>query len=310
MQYVVVGALSAVLSVVLVAAGVHAQVDDHLKCYKIKDELNLKGIVNLDSPQFGLESGCKIGKAKLFCVPVTKTVIEAEDKKTGPISLLPVFGPPAPGDRVCYKVKCPKLLTPIPDQEISDQFGNRNVSKFKDFLLCTPAVKGPPPPAEKLVFVTSDTFDGNLGGLAGADAICQAAADNAIPPLSGVFKAWLSDNTDSPSTRFTQATVPYKLTDGTTIANDWADLTDGSLAAPINVTENGGLPGGLPYVWTSTTATGSAELCCANCSEWTSNAPIFADGWWGNSAASNASWTDTNTGAPCINLVHLYCFEQ
>jgi len=311
-RHVIVGALFAVLLVLFVAPTAQARADDHLKCYKIRDELKLKGIVDLDSSQFGLESGCKIGKAKLFCVPVTKTVIEAADAKTGPISLLPVFGPPAPGDRVCYKVKCPRPPTPIPGQEISDQFGNRNVGSFKTSLLCTPAITGPPPPS-KLVFVTSATFDGNLGGLVGADAICQAAADNAVPPLPGIFRAWLSDNSgSSPSTRFTQATVAYQLRNGTTIANGWADLTDGSLTAPINVTENGGLPGGSTGVWTNTSTTGSAGLCCgASCSDWTSS--IFDGFTGGNQGAwdlSFAGWTDTNAGVPCDSLRHLYCFEQ
>lgn len=53
-----------------------AQVDDHLKCYKIRDPLLLKRIVDLDSRQFGLEPGCKISRAQLFCVPVTKKVRE------------------------------------------------------------------------------------------------------------------------------------------------------------------------------------------------------------------------------------------
>src|SRR5207248_2675590 len=44
----------------------------------------------------------------------------------------------------------------------------------------------------KRVFVTSVMYDGNLGGLAGADAKCQARATAAS--LSGTYKAWLSDD--------------------------------------------------------------------------------------------------------------------
>lgn len=127
----------------LAPAYTEAQVDDHLKCYKIKDPVKLKGIVDLTSEQFGLEEGCKISKAKMFCVPTAKTVVEAEDKATGgPIDLLPISGPD-PGDRVCYKIKCPDPQPP--DTEVSDQFGNRTLTKFKAFMLCTPAVKGAPP---------------------------------------------------------------------------------------------------------------------------------------------------------------------
>jgi Protein of unknown function (DUF1554) len=62
------------------------------------------------------------------------------------------------------------------------------------------------------VFVTSQGFNGNLGGLAGADTKCQALADTA--GLGGTYKAWLSDSTTDARNRLTQATVPYRLVDG------------------------------------------------------------------------------------------------
>ncbi|MDE0205503.1 MAG: hypothetical protein OXP66_05695, partial [Candidatus Tectomicrobia bacterium] len=40
------------------------------------------------------------------------------------------------------------------------------------------------------VFVTKAAFQGNFGGLAGADARCQSAARDA--GLPGLFRAWLS----------------------------------------------------------------------------------------------------------------------
>jgi hypothetical protein len=57
---------------------------------------------------------------------------------------------------------------------------------------------------EKTVFITSASFNSNLGGLTGADDKCQAEADSptSIVP-SGTYMAWLSDGTDSPNTRFT-----------------------------------------------------------------------------------------------------------
>jgi len=122
------------------AVGAQTTVTDHLKCYKIKDSLKLAALVDLNSPQFGLEAGCKVSAAKLFCVPVTKAVREAVNKATKqPIVPQPVSGPD-PGDRLCYRVKCPNSV--IPDQLVTDQFGTRTVQKFKAFMLCTPAVKG------------------------------------------------------------------------------------------------------------------------------------------------------------------------
>ena len=84
----------------------------------------------------------------------------------------------------------------------------------------------------KIVFVTSTTATANYNGLPQADTVCQNLATAA--GLSGTFRAWLSNATDSPSTRFTQSTVPYKLVDGTQIADNWTDLTDGAIDNPIN----------------------------------------------------------------------------
>jgi hypothetical protein len=125
----------------VLAASVSYAADDHLECYKIKDPLALRGIVDLDSPQFGVAAGCSVSKAKMFCVPAEKTVIQATDKN-GAITLLDVPGPD-PGDRICYKIKCPAVT--IPDQQVSDQFGTRTITKFKTAMMCTPAVKGLPP---------------------------------------------------------------------------------------------------------------------------------------------------------------------
>ena len=96
----------------------------------------------------------------------------------------------------------------------------------------------------KNIFVTSQRHDGNFGGITGADTFCQGLATSA--GLSGTYLAWLSDTTTSPSARFAQANVPYRLVDGTTIANDWADLVDGSIQNPINLDEYGNA---APVLW-------------------------------------------------------------
>ncbi len=138
--------LSASLCLALAQAPSVAQTNDHLKCYKIIDPLKLKGIVDLHSPQFGLEAKCRIERPELFCVPATKrvrkVVDEATDPKT-PITPLPIFGPPAQVDRICYRLKC---KTDTATLDVVDQFGRRTVQREHTELLCTPAFKGEPPP--------------------------------------------------------------------------------------------------------------------------------------------------------------------
>ena len=81
--------------------------------------LKLKGIIDLDSPQFGLDENCRIRRAKYFCIPTSKSVNEVKDGRD-PLDPLPFVGSPAPGDRICYTVSCPKR--DLPDQFVSDQF--------------------------------------------------------------------------------------------------------------------------------------------------------------------------------------------
>jgi hypothetical protein len=109
---------------------------DHLECYKVSDPLKLVGIVDLSSPQFGLQPGCKIGKAKLFCVPTRKLVVQVT-----PNTPVAILGDQQVDDRICYKIKCPVAI--IPDKDVVDQFGMRVLTKFKASLLCTPARKQP-----------------------------------------------------------------------------------------------------------------------------------------------------------------------
>jgi len=167
----------------------------------------------------------------------------------------------------------------------------------------------------KTVFVTSQIYNGDLGGLQGADQKCQALAKAAH--LKGTYLAWLSDTTASPSTRFVKSKAPYKLVDGTVIATSWADLTDGTLQHPINLTELRGAPAPTsPGVWTGTNPDGTAYMnpdpSVRNCSNW-STVGTTADPVAGLLGDTNANtggnWTSAGA-LPCEDTWHLYCFQQ
>jgi hypothetical protein len=164
-----------------------------------------------------------------------------------------------------------------------------------------------PSACKKTVFVTSTTHDGNLGGLTGGHAKCQAAADAA--GLPGTFRAWLSDLTLSPSTdpNFTKSLVPYHRTDGVKIADDWTDLTDGTLNATISVDETGQPLQFTYFVWTGTAANGDPESFGYTCNEWTLNRTDPAG--VGRTDTTDTTWTDAGVGI-CPDQNPLYCFEQ
>lgn len=169
-----------------------------------------------------------------------------------------------------------------------------------------------PPSPNKVVFVTSRTFDGNLGGLVGADAKCQEEADanpDAVP--SGIYYAWISDGANSPSSRFSRSIRPYALVDGRIVALNYADLTDGLLTTPINLTPEGNPPT-AGRAWTGTTPMGlplSLPIWCPGApGAWTTNAdPV--QGLAGDTTATNAAWSSFFSPV-CNQPAHLYCFQQ
>lgn len=161
-------------------------------------------------------------------------------------------------------------------------------------------------------FVTSTTHDGNLLGAAGADAICQARADAA--GLPGFFIAWISEGTTATQARnrVENADVPYRLVTGTTIANNWDDLVDGTLLNAINRDENGALRSQANNVWTGTSTNGTGAGVFDNstrCAGWSTNASNRS-GRVGSSNSSTGDWTDTGNDADCDTAKRLYCFQS
>ncbi len=159
---------------------------------------------------------------------------------------------------------------------------------------------------ERIIFVTGSSSGGNLGGLAGADATCQANADNA--GLVGTFQAWLSDGVDSPATRASQLGSVFVDPTGTVIANDWADLTDGTLDAGIDKTASGQAASGL--VWSNVTASGATSAGALHCAGWTSGSSGVA-GRVGEIGEIDSDWSNRASGLTCgTSTTRLYCIEQ
>jgi hypothetical protein len=177
-------------------------------------------------------------------------------------------------------------------------------------------IRNVPPPGDDAVrvFVTRGVYSGDLGGLAGADEKCTASATAA--GLGGTWVAWLSNETADARDRIPEG--EYRLVDETTIvANDLADLIDGTLKNSIEIDENGN-----PWsqnVWTGTQPDGElytdAFGASETCNDWTDGTNDF-DGVTGNSGAVDGNWTTFGNQAPltpqlspCNGFRSLYCFE-
>jgi hypothetical protein len=161
------------------------------------------------------------------------------------------------------------------------------------------------------VFVTSDQFRGNFPGgvgLDGADASCTLAATNA--GLSGNWTAWLSDSTTDAADRILDSASGYQLLDGTVIANNLADLVDGTLAHAIDMDEDlTTISDASDETWTATDPDGtrSGGGTCAN---WTS-IDVGDVAQIGLATAMDADWTDVNNIVDtCDTFNRLYCFAD
>ncbi|UCH80957.1 MAG: hypothetical protein JSW20_14660 [Nitrospiraceae bacterium] len=162
----------------------------------------------------------------------------------------------------------------------------------------------------KLVFLTSSLHNGNLGGVSGADAICQNLATNA--GLAGNYMAWLSDSSgNSPSTRFAKSDVPYILVDRTAIALDWDDLTDKSLLHTIDLTEQGNYVD-IASVWGSRwDGTSGSTAPTDFCLDYTYSQYTFGDIIAGVGMNNKTDWYWSGGGiGTCDATYHLYCFQQ
>ena len=162
----------------------------------------------------------------------------------------------------------------------------------------------------KTVFVTRMSYESNLGGLAGADEKCQSEADDPISVVSpGIYKAWLSDGINSPNTRFTKSSVPYVLSDGTKVAENYTDLTDGSIQHGINISPEGKNVGQSLF-WSGTNPDGTSAQEFVTCQGWTWSDPsIYAHAMVGITNKKSTLWS-MHAREKCGKPYKLVCFQQ
>ncbi len=158
------------------------------------------------------------------------------------------------------------------------------------------------------MFNTSTSWNGNLGGIGGAKAKCQARASAA--GLGGTWDAWVSNNTSNPASRFIKSTTRYARLDGQEVAQTWADLIDGTIDVPININEFGDMSPQAD-IWTGTSENGTSLN--EDCSGWTASGGFLVIGYEGRNNAINFNWSARSTCSTrpnCSTMQRLYCFEQ
>ena len=158
------------------------------------------------------------------------------------------------------------------------------------------------------LFVSSQTYNGSLGGLDGADAKCDSLAKAA--GLKKTYKAILSSSSLSAYGRllFTGEILKVSSSDNSIlIADSGADLfnTDTTdLKSLVNLDESGNTISS--NVWTGTGSDGSN--LSDNCNNWASSSGSV-DAWHGDSTKTNERWLESNFTS-CNNNYSLYCVSQ
>jgi hypothetical protein len=187
-------------------------------------------------------------------------------------------------------------------------------------------------------FVTSArSTTGNLGGLRGADAICQNLA-TAAGAGNKTWRAYLSverdaDNGNQPTNaRSRIGNGPWLNAKGATVANNLAELHARTGDSTVFIDEKGqpinGQWSGSPSPVEHDIMTGSAAdgtlLAGLTCGDWTSDSTTtmaqvgHSDGLGPNasSAGALASWNSSHTNQNCSNTAprggagRIYCFAR
>jgi hypothetical protein len=176
----------------------------------------------------------------------------------------------------------------------------------------------PAPMGARLVFASSETFTGNLGGLSGADARCAAlAADAGLP---GEFLAFLSTMSDAgvlaAPDRFSGAD-PWILRGRDArgkllvpFAN--AEALRGPPRSPIDQDEHGRVLflGDKRQVWTGTLLDGGVDAPMPDrdttCGDWTTERTT---GLYGIIDVPTDKWSGLGAIA-CASDNRLYCFQR
>lgn len=171
----------------------------------------------------------------------------------------------------------------------------------------------------RVLFVTSAPTDGDLGGLAGADQLCNELSG--ASPLTGTYRAWLLLAGQSITDRFPEffgmqpPPINFVNVGGDVLAKNMADLILTGPAYPIVHDEQGEARPGL-FVWTNVMSSGDNGSDCDQWSGVEGVARVGHDGYLPDVGPlaeawhEGRKWTDIGVDLFCDDQSpHLYCVQ-
>ncbi|RJX24625.1 MAG: hypothetical protein C4563_00055 [Desulfobulbus sp.] len=159
-----------------------------------------------------------------------------------------------------------------------------------------------PAPSYLVLYDSGQDGTGNLGGRSGANSLCPANRPAGFSN-SAAFLSVSATDTIAGRQAFAglDTALEIRSPNGTVIANNWADLLDGSIDVTLQVA---GIALSTGFWWSGSNANGTLGLTCEG---WTSavDGPSGGSpaGDWGVSSQANSLWI--NPGA----VDRTYCHE-
>ncbi len=155
------------------------------------------------------------------------------------------------------------------------------------------------------VFVSVNTYTGNLGGVYFGDFACQLEAHNAS--LGGTWRAILSTSSANANSRIVLNKAYYNLrpagSGGPQLLTTTNTLWQGRANAVLYTAS--GTSAGSVQVWTGSNASG-AYVSSESCSDWTSTS---GNGEYGYSDHTGGNWINWSNAA-CTGALRRYCINQ
>jgi hypothetical protein len=147
---------------------------------------------------------------------------------------------------------------------------------------------------DPILYDLGNTHNGNVGGRAGGDNLCANSPNK--PAGYSHYRLFVSVSAadeirDMPDNYSVPTNLAIRSTNGTLLANNWADLLDGSINASLS---NAGVIDQSNW-WTGSNADGS--LGGGNCSGWTSSGGEFVR--TGYALFQNGTWLQANDNFTC-----------
>lgn len=164
---------------------------------------------------------------------------------------------------------------------------------------------------DRLVFVTSEQYQGDFGSMPGLDDRCNQLAYKAglLIGTQKRFNVWISTSEVDAVDRFYHSPGRYVLVSGEIFAESWDALVAGDILHPLNIDENGAEQNRI--VWTDTLPSGRKVDGSTHCDDWSSS-ELSTEASYGYSSESDGQWTHVLDGTSptyCTEVASLYCIE-